>query len=351
MNGATVKDKDAVLCLSRSLLYEKTNRGYVHSNPAVLEKYLEAFADTDTRIVDGPQITTCKGCSGLSPHPFLVAEGIFECEVCKMGLCRFCFMTSEDMNGFLEGEGRVLCLDCARASISGLTEGEDESEMRSFLAAKGQGVPASATYLQVLKLFEQAKSGDYDMFENDIKNVKYPILRTSALHPSQPDFERIKTVSVKEIESLFVDDNVDFDVVVDLLHILASLTQLGERQDGEKMSHKHVLPNNVRNMAENARVHTGERLLKRGLRHALDAGSPDILGAMLTLAKHNNQVCIIMNQKVLASMKSVLYAATSAITATDFLAAECTCKAGCTNRSVSDLGRHRVLCTHAITEK
>jgi hypothetical protein len=37
MNDAIVKDKHAVLCLARSILYEKTNNGYVHGKPAILE--------------------------------------------------------------------------------------------------------------------------------------------------------------------------------------------------------------------------------------------------------------------------------------------------------------------------
>ena len=37
MKGAVVTDKDAVLCLAKSLLFEKTNNGYVHGAPVVLE--------------------------------------------------------------------------------------------------------------------------------------------------------------------------------------------------------------------------------------------------------------------------------------------------------------------------
>jgi hypothetical protein len=93
-----------------------------------------------------------------------------------------------------------------------------------------------------------------------------------------------------------------------------------------------------------------EPSLNRLLTCTLDAGGPDILGANLTLAKHENNVCIIIAHKVIASMKTVLYAATSAITATEFLAAECNCKAGCNNQRSSDLGQHTTICTHSITE-
>jgi len=59
MKGATVTDKYAILCLAKSMLYEKTNNGYVHDKPAILEQYLEAFAGADTEIIKGPDIATC----------------------------------------------------------------------------------------------------------------------------------------------------------------------------------------------------------------------------------------------------------------------------------------------------
>ena len=91
MKGSSVKDKDAVLCLAESLLYEKTHDGgYVHGAPPLeLGRYLEEFAADTTRIVDGPCIETCKGFNGNS-HVFLAAEGISTCDVCDSKVCQFC---------------------------------------------------------------------------------------------------------------------------------------------------------------------------------------------------------------------------------------------------------------------
>lgn len=115
-------------------------------------------------------------------------------------------------------------------SLCGMTEQEDEAEMRVFLLKKGLTVPATATYVEVLSLFEKTEVEEYDFFEDDIRAVKYPVLPTSALHPSETDFERIKQASVHEMESII------------------------------------------------ARVHTGERLCKQSLRHALDKGTQTYLG-------------------------------------------------------------------------
>ena len=48
-------------------------------------------------------------------------------------------------------------------------------------------------------------------------------------------------------------------------------------------------------------------------------------------------------------MKTVQYKSSSALTSTDFLAAECTCKAGDDNTDANNLGTCRIICTHCVT--
>jgi hypothetical protein len=80
-------------------------------------------------------VTSCKGCSGNS-HPFLEAEGTYTCQGCDERLCRFCYM-SEDKIAVLDGD-RLLCFECMRVALCGMTEQEDESKMRAFLIEKGK---------------------------------------------------------------------------------------------------------------------------------------------------------------------------------------------------------------------
>ena len=42
-------------------------------------------------------------------------------------------------------DDRLLCFDCMRGSLSGMTEREDEAEMRAFFSEKGQKSLAAAT--------------------------------------------------------------------------------------------------------------------------------------------------------------------------------------------------------------
>jgi hypothetical protein len=85
---AVLKQPSAILCLVNSLVYEKTNSdvGYMHSIPASIEKYNEAFAHEQTEVIDGPTIIVCKGCDG-NAHAFLEAEGVSSCVTCQAEYC------------------------------------------------------------------------------------------------------------------------------------------------------------------------------------------------------------------------------------------------------------------------
>mmetsp|Transcript_29449 Transcript_29449/g.59738 ORF Transcript_29449/g.59738 Transcript_29449/m.59738 type:complete len:88 (+) Transcript_29449:1954-2217(+) len=48
-----------------------------------------------------------------------------------------------------------------------------------------------------------------------------------------------------------------------------------------------------------------------GLRPALDAGSPDIL--LVSLAQYNGEICIIVDHKMMPSMRTTVYSTSSAV--------------------------------------
>lgn len=71
-------------------------------------------------------------------------------------------------------------------------------------------------------------------FEDDITTVKFPVLATSALHPSETDFERMKQASVHEMESIKVDDNVLIDDVAGLIHCTDSCIPDGSDEETKR---------------------------------------------------------------------------------------------------------------------
>mmetsp|Transcript_4883 Transcript_4883/g.10338 ORF Transcript_4883/g.10338 Transcript_4883/m.10338 type:complete len:214 (-) Transcript_4883:416-1057(-) len=178
------------------------------------------------RQFDGPTIIACQGCSGQS-HPFLAAEGVYSCKVCEHSLCRFCHMNEELEDG-LDGNGD-LCCDCVRDLMSGVLAGEDEDKMRAYLREKGQDVPATATYLEVLSQYETVQEADFDFFEKDVGKVKYPILPTSALEPSRGIIERIKAVTVETIGAIMNDNEVGMDAIARIIHIFIGVSNRGRR--------------------------------------------------------------------------------------------------------------------------
>jgi hypothetical protein len=160
--GARLRDKDAVMCLAKSMLYEKSNRGYMYSAPKELERYIADFATEETVIVDGPNVAVCNGTDGKK-HTFLSAEGINVCTQCKVNLCRFCCIKRKDATGDDDADkggediDGYVCFGCARSLIAGDVTDKTESDMRVYLREKGQNVPASATYADVLNLYQQSK--------------------------------------------------------------------------------------------------------------------------------------------------------------------------------------------------
>ena len=142
--------------------------------------------------------------------------------------------------------------------------------------------------------------------------------------------------------------------VLQLIHFLASLTDIQRRQSKENLSFKHIIHTNLINMATNARIHTSKCLCERSLRHATDPSTPYIQDGMITMGYFEDDVCVIIEQRVRASMKNVEYTTKAAITRTHFVAAVCNCRAGCSNEAspgvaAADIGQGKIICSHGMT--
>lgn len=287
---AVVKDPLALLCMVNSLLCEKTNSDdcYMFEVPQVLEKYNAAFAAPEMEIIDGPNLIECKGCNGVG-HSFLEAEGVSLCCECDSSLCRFCVWVDDTKES--GSCPSTYCLDCmwCNLGVAGETNQLTEQEMRVFLKGHAVNVPACATYAKVLMLFQQYDEDEYAIFTEDISTVWYPILPTSSLKPTNELYskiERIKKVKMNKIGELVSSTGIDAVSVFGFVQLLASLTDIKPKNSSQQLTYKHVVPQNLLKMATNARVHSGERLIKRGLvRHATDLATPSIFDGSITLGR------------------------------------------------------------------
>lgn len=356
---ALVKDPQALLCIANSLIFEKTNSetGYMYEIPRSLESYNKEFSAPETDIFPGPHTVVCKGCDGQE-HIFLEAEGVSTCMTCKASLCRFCtWIDSTDESS------ELLCLSCKQYSLAVNSNQKSEREMREYLKDNAVNVPVTASYAEVLELYRRFDDNEHAIFAEDIRNVKYPLLPTMVLNQfpeSSNDIERMKTVKVREIGHIIRSIEVVAPMIVGLVRILASITDIPARRKCERLSATHAISKNLVNMARQSRIHTSQRLMERSLRHATDKASPNILHGTITLGVCNHSdcagdtCCIILENSVRASMKNIEYKTKSAITQHHFVATECTCRAGCTNEpspniEPSDIGTGKIICSHGMT--
>lgn len=94
--NARVKDKDAIVCLANSLIFETTCGGrFIHGRPEVLEAYIKEFGSNTAwhiPVIKGPTMDICRGYAYdvRGAHKFLRAEGAYVCSSCQSTLCRFC---------------------------------------------------------------------------------------------------------------------------------------------------------------------------------------------------------------------------------------------------------------------
>jgi hypothetical protein len=105
-----------------------------------------------------------------------------------------------------------------------------------------------------------------------------------------------------------------------------------------------VLPYMISYFAKNARVDSGERLMKRAIRHSLDTKTPPILHAQGCIIEHHGEIGLVIDVKIAASMKDDVYNVKVGFTASKLLGSACDCKAG--SDTGSNSGKH--ICVHCL---
>ena len=229
--------------------------------------------------------------------------------------------------------------------------------MHAFLKGHAISVPVAATYTKVLRLYQQYDEDKHAIFSEDISTVRYPLLPASALNTTGESYdkiERIKTVKMEKIGEFVSLMDIDAASVLGFVQLWASLTDIQPREKGKILSYKSVVPQNLLRMSMNARVHSGEHLISRGLRHATDPATLSIYNGSVTLGQYDGEICLVIENKVRASMKHDEYQTQSAFTKSHFVATECNCRAGCSNLPsqhipLEDIGQGRIICSHGMT--
>jgi hypothetical protein len=196
--------------------------------------------------------------------------------------------------------------------------------MRAAIWEKQQYVPVRATFAEVVQLYGTlVLDNTVDMFSASFEAVTYPLCPPVVLHMSSDRITRIKTVDMRNIGDLIRDPDVKAKHVACLVHVLASLVDLDKKHEKGKITYHHVMPKNLVMFASQGRVHTGERLCKRAVRHSMDPSTPGIIGAQVILGEYDGEVSLTLSHQVRASMKKCLYNVTSAFSACHLIASSC----------------------------
>jgi len=201
------------------------------------------------------------------------------------------------------------------------------------LGLKGVAIPhQKAAYVAYYSYMSK------NCFENELDNVKSPVLPSKSLLPSAGQFEIVKpTIMVGNLCDVILDSSIELNVGLEFLNILTSIAYVEPRPAGKKISYEYIVAKTIVEMANNSRVHEGHRLCYRAVRHAEDTGNPDILNGKMVLAKHNGRLCIIITSDILASMRAIQYKGATAFESSNIIATTCRCKAGGDNKEVGGM--------------
>ena len=154
--------------------------------------------------------------------------------------------------------------------------------------------------------------------------------------------EQVTEFEIKNGGRYMSNKKMTFDDKIEVTRILTELVIMDEStiSNDENKSYR-VVPKIIRNFAERSRVHSGYRLCKRAIRHAMDHNAVDICSCNGHVIKYKEQIGLELKDKIKASMKTTIYNVRLALTKDTLIACECDCKAGL-------FGKESIVCVHML---
>ena len=337
---------------------------YIFKKPGDISSYLQMFVPptVDKKLIKNRcETLQCKGIGGVNlPHGFIKAEGHFTCSSCKACFCNtYSYSPSKDRDNrktktkslvHYEIMNEDLCVDCYQRNIflpHSITIDEvlTIEEMKSYLKKQNQSIVNDADAHEVQEFFEMQK--ELETKENDIDNhVPFPIYTSNELTTFL--FGTIFHTFSFDQGGRFINDQkaIPNNLVFPVVDLIASLVRYNPKKikyTEYKSPVYDVLPSLFIEFANKSRVGTGFRLLKRCLRHSFDPKANLLMerSASLFIDNKNNEVGLVLNNTIPASMKDAEYDVTTAFTKNDLIAAKCDCHAGGHENG-------RVVCVHTL---
>lgn len=224
--------------------------------------------------------------------------------------------------------------------------------MRQELRINHVYVPATATYAQVLSLYsDRVIDKKLHIFQKSISEVKYPIHPAKVLQQSELETDGVmkllQSFPVKKLSQYIQDPLLNLTQVKSIIHILAALVRISPTKVGDATlppALSAVMPTLLVEIANESRVHSGLRLVKRAVCNSMNPNGPDVMDATMKVCelRETGVMVLVLDYKVKASMRNVVYNTQVANSSKDLIACGCSCKCGAENEQ-------RILDVHPLS--
>jgi len=272
----------ALITLAKAFVYEPCNEEgkhgnvYLYGRPEKLESYLKEFCSDhdDVTITHDLKVLQCNG-FGCGPHTILeAAEQLYTCSTCGVSVCHFC-CDKVQLNS-------IRCLVCFRAESFAAGNDVTEKEMRATLQKYDQNVPTSATYRDVMQLYEEVVDEKrLECFHDKIKSVDMPSQPSSFFNHSSKC--NLLSVKVSELSRVVRDERLSPELLCDFVTFLSALVVTDSHDttkdsiasgtmtedDKYKMyAANSAMPGMFVYFAKHCHIHLGLWSLKQAIQHA-----------------------------------------------------------------------------------
>jgi predicted DNA-binding protein YlxM (UPF0122 family) len=315
--------------------------------PSSLHPYNNGFDRKDPRVATA-EVDCCVDvcyCVGVGDgyHLFMAAEGIVVCDCCSSVVCLLC---SSEIKKENNNASVRYCMDCygekrCIPNEETLTNHVSRIEKIQALATVGVALVVDDDINDIDDIYETLITNKQAVYgENITQQIKYPTYPSTYLTSGT---KKISPFDVANGGRFFQDNNITIQQKIQLTMLLTELVTLPTKVNNNESNTYQIIPNIIKKFAEGSRVGSGFRLCKRAVRHAMDPRSIDIrkcTGFVIDV-EEEQQIGLVLEHKVKASMKTTIYNTKIALTKTTLLACSCTCKAGSS-------GKEQVVCVHIL---
>lgn len=277
----------------------------------------------------------CSGTGG-GIHTFLNYESYYNCCFCNKLICEYCCINEDE---------KFYCYDCFLSEVAVVPQHVSDQpttkEMRNKLQQKGFETHNEDNVTDIADLYDAiVEQNIVDVYDtaNFMENISLPIFASTYLDTEKVLFR----FDLKNGGSFIRNDCCSISNKHDIIILLSKLVQTGNSKDNNEINKMFtILPDLIVEYANRSRLHSGYRLLKRAVRHALDPEGFSILTSNCCIVSYNNTVGLHISHCIKASMKKDVYNVKVSFTSTDILSVSCTCKAG-------SVEHEKVICVHIL---